>query len=356
LKTDVEKEGKPDELGLYARIDALVTTVALAMGIDHRSIRSVIHYNMPNSLETYIQEVGRAGRNGDKAHCHLFLTEDDYYFQRARAFTDYFLDREVVSSVVRLVLGTKEDLKRIQSGEIDKDVWASIKIPQIKSKFSLTDTELLNIFKHLKEYFNEKKIEWQYSEKLDTRGMVKELKPTKLAHFTQNKLIKIIKSKSQNVKKSYCFDIIEVANIVKLNPFLMVERLKDLGLKLKFSFITDHPAFLWTRPRAEKEANFKQCFDVNGITEWLIKRNAQKIRMNTARVDALYMVLRDQAKKTITKFQDDDLVADKNTKMEKYIKLYFSYGPIDMIKKMKADGIKTDMTLEVFNSRDCHEF
>lgn len=42
--------------------------------------------------------------------------------------------------------------------------------------------------------------------------------------------------------------------------------------------------------------------------------------------------------------------------MEKYIKLYFSYGPIDMIQKMKADGIKTMTTLEVYNSKDCHEF
>lgn len=49
-------------------------------------------------------------------------------------------------------------------------------------------------------------------------------------------------------------------------------------------------------------------------------------------------------------------MADKNNKMEKYIKLYFSYGPIDMIQKMKADGIRTAMTLEVHNSKDCHEF
>lgn len=160
LRTDVEKQEKPDDLGLYAKIDALVTTVALAMGIDHRSIKSVIHYNMPNSLETYVQEVGRAGRNGDRAHCHLFLTDDDYYFQRARAFTDYFLDREVISSVIKLVLGTREDLKRIQSGEIKNEIWASIKVPAIKSKFGLTENEILNIFKHLKEYFNSKKITW----------------------------------------------------------------------------------------------------------------------------------------------------------------------------------------------------
>ena len=50
------------------------------------------------------------------------------------------------------------------------------------------------------------------------------------------------------------------------------------------------------------------------------------------------------------------MVADKNTKMEKYIKTYFSRGPLDMIQMMKADGIRTATTLEVYNSKDCHEF
>lgn len=43
------------------------------MGINKSDIRTVIHYNMPSSFESYVQEVGRAGRDGALAHCHLFL-------------------------------------------------------------------------------------------------------------------------------------------------------------------------------------------------------------------------------------------------------------------------------------------
>lgn len=43
------------------------------MGINKSDIRAVIHYNMPMTFESYVQEVGRAGRDGLPAHCHLFL-------------------------------------------------------------------------------------------------------------------------------------------------------------------------------------------------------------------------------------------------------------------------------------------
>ena len=54
----------------------VVATVAFGMGLNKADIRGVIHYNMPKSVESFVQEIGRAGRDGKPAHCHIFIDEE----------------------------------------------------------------------------------------------------------------------------------------------------------------------------------------------------------------------------------------------------------------------------------------
>ena len=57
----------------------MVATTAFGMGVDLGSIDLVIHFNMPLSLTDYMQQTGRAGRDGQKAHCILLYSDEDYY-------------------------------------------------------------------------------------------------------------------------------------------------------------------------------------------------------------------------------------------------------------------------------------
>lgn len=79
--TDKERNENQEDF-IYDRTNIIIATNAFGMGIDKSNIRYIIHYNMPQSLENYYQEAGRAGRDSMPAECMLLFSPQDINIQK----------------------------------------------------------------------------------------------------------------------------------------------------------------------------------------------------------------------------------------------------------------------------------
>lgn len=87
------------------KTNIFVATTSFGMGIDKKDIDAVIHWNMPNSLEQYIQETGRCARQLDKLGICLMLLSDDDYRNKRQIISASLIDKTALRCLLHVILG-----------------------------------------------------------------------------------------------------------------------------------------------------------------------------------------------------------------------------------------------------------
>ena len=133
----------------------VVATIAFGMGIDKANIRGVYHYNLPKSLESYMQEIGRAGRDGGPAVCEMLACGDDVVTLENFSYGDT-PEPETVAALVNELLD--------QPAEFDIGVYGLAQRHDVRDlvvKTLLTYLELEGILQSTGSFYTEFKFQPQ---------------------------------------------------------------------------------------------------------------------------------------------------------------------------------------------------
>ncbi|KAK9799769.1 hypothetical protein WJX73_003215 [Symbiochloris irregularis] len=131
------------------KLRIIVATVAFGMGLDCGNVGAVIHLNMPRNLAEYVQQVGRAGRSGKPALCHLYLADSDFLRLHSLAHADS-LDAATALQFLQHVFAAPEDLP--EQDEAEGSFWRVLAMGRLSTDLDVKEAVLETLLSYLEAH------------------------------------------------------------------------------------------------------------------------------------------------------------------------------------------------------------
>ncbi|KAK1403216.1 DNA helicase [Heracleum sosnowskyi] len=261
-----KERSRTQELFCSNKIRVVVATVAFGMGLDKSDVGAVIHYSLPESLEEYVQEIGRAGRDGRLSFCHLLFDDITYYRLRSLMYSDG-LDEYAVNKFLRQVFSSDDFPGKV----------CSLPKESLSRKFDMKEEVMLTILTRLELG------EVHYLHLLPEMNVTCCLNfyktpPAVLA--SKDIFVSAIMKKSVTKDGKYVFDIPTVASSMHVQLMDLTNQLQYLKLKGEVTYELKDPAYCYTILNSPKDV----CSLTEDLTKWLLEVESCKVK----KLDAMY--------------------------------------------------------------------
>ncbi|CAM0904100.1 unnamed protein product [Alopecurus aequalis] len=262
----MKNRSRVQELFCSNKIRVVVATVAFGMGLDKSDVEGVIHYRLPESMEEYIQETGRAGRDGRLSHCHLLFDSTTFYKIRSLSHSDG-IDEYAMSKFVHQIFS---------SGNTPGCICSLVK-ESTSRKFDIKEEVLLTVLTQLEigdvQYLH---LLPQFS--ITCTLYFHKTSPQLLAD--KDILLRSILNKSEMKDGSYVFEVPRIANDMRITMNEVFDRLQKLKFSGELSYELKDPAYCYII--LKRPDNFNTLS--GNVTKWLSEVENSKIR----KLDAMF--------------------------------------------------------------------
>ncbi|XVF02709.1 hypothetical protein REPUB_Repub04eG0197700 [Reevesia pubescens] len=323
---------RTQELFCANKIRVVVATVAFGMGLDKRDVGAVIHYSLPESLEEYVQEIGRGGRDGRLSYCHLFFEDVTYYKLRSLMHSDG-VDEYAVNRFLCHVFADESNVH----GKVHSLVKESA-----SRKFDMKEEVMLTLLTHLELG------ETQYLHLLPLLNVTCTLnfhKTSPMSLADKDTAVAAILKKSEIKQGQYEFDIPIVANSIGVAPSDLLNHLQNLKVKGEITYEVKDPAYCYKI--VEVPSDF--CSLSALLTRWLLEiENCKVWKLDAMYSAAVFAV--DACEKT-----DGCNVAQQTSCLQKRILDYFKgEDNPDVLDKMGHNSPFLRADIKVFLQSNSH--